>query len=126
LSSQKLTFFSQGNQADFNLARFNRLVGIANKHGGQFGNDAFAEERVLVYNEARDTNPTFNAGIRWLAVTTAERVFIFRALPNGTDPTNANIENVGPFYLNETFPGKLTFPTDFLFNFIEAQKLCNT
>jgi hypothetical protein len=95
---------SLGNQADFNLARWNRLVGITQKHGNQFGNDAFAEERVLVYNEAKDTNPTFNAGVRWLAVTTAERVFIFRALPNGTDPTNANFANVAPFYLNETFP----------------------
>jgi hypothetical protein len=37
-------------------------------------------------------------------VTTAERVFIFRALPNGTDPGNANFANIGPFFLNETFP----------------------
>lgn len=49
-------------------------------------------------------DPQFNAGTRWLAVTTAERVFIPRALPNGTDPNNANLANVGPFYLNETFP----------------------
>lgn len=58
----------------------------------------------MLYNEAKNTNPTFNAGIRWLAVTTAERVFIFRALPNGTEPTDANFANVAPFYLNETFP----------------------
>lgn len=82
-----------GNQADFNLDRFNRLVDIADKYGGQFGNSAFAEERVLVYNEAKNTNPEFNAGVRWLGVTTAERVFIFRALPNGTDETNANYDN---------------------------------
>lgn len=37
-------------------------------------------------------------------MSAAERVFIFRALPNGTDPTNANFENVAPFFLNETFP----------------------
>lgn len=93
-----------GNQADFNLDRFNRLVNITQKYNGQFGNSAFAEERVLVYNEAKNNNPEFNAGVRWLAVTTAERVFIFRALPNGTEETNANYDNVAPFYMNETFP----------------------
>ncbi|KAJ8609908.1 hypothetical protein MRB53_038846 [Persea americana] len=93
-----------GNQADFRLDRFNRLVGIANKYNGEFGNSAFAEERVLVYNEAKNNNPQFDAGIRWLAVTTAERVFIFRALPNGTHPELADYQNVAPFYMNETFP----------------------
>lgn len=93
-----------GNQADFNLERFNRLVSIADKYDGQFGNSAFAEERVLLYNEAKNSNPEFNAGVRWLGVTTAERVFIFRALPNGTEPTDANYANVAPFYMNETFP----------------------
>ena len=34
----------------------------------------------------------------------AERVFIFRALPNGTEPTLADFQNVAPFFLNETFP----------------------
>nr|ANZ54410.1 heme-thiolate peroxidase HTP6 [Leptoxyphium fumago] len=93
-----------GNQADFRLDRWERLVNITEKHGGEFGNDAFAEERVLLYNEAKDTNPEFNAGVRWLAVSTAERVFIFRALPNGTHETLADYQNVAPFYLNETFP----------------------
>ena len=79
-------------------------MGIANKYNGEFGNTAFAEERVLVYNEAKNNNPEFDAGIRWLGVTTAERVFIFRALPNGTHPELADFRNVGPFYLNETFP----------------------
>jgi hypothetical protein len=37
-------------------------------------------------------------------VSTAERVFIFSALPNGTDENLANFQNVAPFYLNETFP----------------------
>jgi len=59
-----------------------------------------------VYNEAKGNNPEFNAGVRWLAVSTAERVFIPRALPNGTDLDNANFANVLPFYLNETFPPK--------------------
>jgi hypothetical protein len=41
-----------------------------------------------------------------LAVSTAERVFIFSALPNGTDENLADFQNVAPFYLNETFPEK--------------------
>jgi len=93
-----------GNQANFNLDRFNRLVSIADKYNGEFGNSAFAEERVLLYNEAKNDNPEFNAGVRWLAVTTAERVFIFRALPNGTHEDLADYQNVAPFYMNETFP----------------------
>nr|POE79362.1 aromatic peroxygenase [Quercus suber] len=93
-----------GNAADFKLDRFNRLVNITKKYGGEFGNSAFAEERVVVYNEAKNINPEFDAGIRWLAVTTAERVFIFRAMPNGTHETLADNQNVLPFYLNETFP----------------------
>jgi len=93
-----------GNQANFQLERFERLVNITENYGGQFGIPTFAEERVLLYNEAKSTNPNFDAGSRWLAVTTAERVFIPRALPNGTDPNNANYANVAPFYLNETFP----------------------
>lgn len=59
---------------------------------------------MATYKASKNSNPQFNAGTRWLAVTTAERVFIFRALPNGTDPTNANFANIAPFYLNETFP----------------------
>ena len=39
-----------------------------------------------------------------MAVSTAERVFIFRALPNGTHETLADYQNVAPFFLNETFP----------------------
>lgn len=37
-------------------------------------------------------------------MTTAERVFIPAALPNGTTPGNANFANIAPFFLNETFP----------------------
>ncbi|KAK3680004.1 hypothetical protein LTR78_000381 [Recurvomyces mirabilis] len=92
-----------GDQANFQLARWQRLVNITENYGGQFGIDTFAEERVLLYDEAKATNPRFDAGTRWLAVTTAERVFIPRALPNGTDLNNANFQNVAPFYLNETF-----------------------
>ncbi|KAK5126273.1 hypothetical protein LTR85_010508 [Meristemomyces frigidus] len=93
-----------GNQADFRLDRWEELVSITQKYDGEFGNSAFAEERVLRYNDAKNNNPEFDAGIRWLAVTNAERVFIFRALPNGTHETLADYQNVAPFYLNETFP----------------------
>ncbi|KAH9845157.1 aromatic peroxygenase-like [Teratosphaeria destructans] len=93
-----------GNQANFQMDLWEQLVGIADKYDGEFGNSAFAEERVLRYNQAKNSNPEFDAGIRWLAVTTAERVFIFRALPNGTHDILADYRNVAPFYLNETFP----------------------
>jgi hypothetical protein len=62
---------------------------------------------VLLYKESKNNNPTFNAGIRWLAVTTTERVFIFCALPNGTHEILADFQNVAPFYMNETFPPEL-------------------
>lgn len=51
-----------GNQADFKLDRFNRLTEIANKYGGQFGNSAFAEERVMLYEESKNTNPEVSFG----------------------------------------------------------------
>lgn len=42
--------------------------------------------------------------MKWLAVNPAERVLIFRALPNGTADGVADFKNVAPFYLIETFP----------------------
>jgi hypothetical protein len=73
-------------------------------YSGQFGNDLWAEERVLRYDQSKATNPEFNAGAHWLAVSLVERVSIFRALPNCTGPGNANFANVAPFFLNETSP----------------------
>lgn len=96
------TYF--GNQANFNLDRWNNLVNIANSNGGQFGFDTFNQERQQTYQQSRDTNPEFDAEVKHFAVTLAERVFMFRALPNGTDEQNANFANVAPFFLNETFP----------------------
>lgn len=93
-----------GNQANFNLERFEKIQTIAEKYNGLFNLETWKEERVAVYNEAKNNNPSFNAGIRWLAVTAAERVFIYRALPNGTFLGYADDRNVLPFYLNETFP----------------------
>ena len=96
------TYF--GNNADFNLERFNNIRKIADSHGGQFGMETWAEERAETYQLSRETNPEFDAGPKHLAVTLAERVFIFRALPNGTFLGLADEQNVLPFYLNETFP----------------------
>jgi len=100
--SRSDTYF--GNNANFNKTRFDRLADIADENGGQFGLDTFAAERALTYTESRTTNPEFDAGPKHLAVSLAERVFIYRALPNGTDETNANFANIAPFFLNETFP----------------------
>ena len=64
----------------------------------------WADERATTYSQSRDTNPYFNAGVKHFVVSLAERVFIFRALPNGTDEGDANFQNVAPFFLNETLP----------------------
>ncbi|KAB8343155.1 hypothetical protein FH972_022745 [Carpinus fangiana] len=93
-----------GNQASFNLDRWNRIRGIADKNGGMFGMNTWANERVVSYQESLTKNPSFDAGPKQLAVNLAERVFIPRALPNGTHQNLADRQNVEPFYLNETFP----------------------
>lgn len=72
--------------------------------GDQFGFATWAEEHSATYKISRDSNPEFDAGPKQLAVALAERVFIFRALPNGTFLGRADDQNVLPFYLNETFP----------------------
>lgn len=47
-----------GNQANFELDRWNRLVEIANTYGGgTFSQVALGHERVVVYNESIATNP---------------------------------------------------------------------
>ncbi|KAF1982538.1 hypothetical protein K402DRAFT_362648 [Aulographum hederae CBS 113979] len=96
------TFF--GNQADFKLSRWNRLVDIASKYGGFFGEQTFIEEKGITYDESLATNPTFFAGAKWFVVAHAERAFVYRALPNGTFPDKADFQNIAPFFLNETFP----------------------
>jgi hypothetical protein len=94
-----------GNQANFQLPRFDALVDLANsKYGGQFGRSLFVEEKLTTYNTARATNPNFNAGIKYLVVAHAERAFVYRALPSGDNPGNSDFFNIAPFFLNETFP----------------------
>ena len=72
--------------------------------GGNFGRDLFTAERASTFNTARSTNPVFNGGAKQFAVGLAERAFVYRGLPNGTTPDLPNFANIGPFFLNETFP----------------------
>lgn len=82
--SRQDAFF--GNQADFKLDRWERLVGITEKYGGDFGLQTFIEEKGITYDESKATNPEFFAGAKWFVVAHAERAFVYRALPNGTTP----------------------------------------
>ena len=53
------TYF--GNQANFQLDRFDNIIALAeDKYGGEFGNDLWADERVTTYQNAKDTNPEVN------------------------------------------------------------------
>jgi hypothetical protein len=66
-----------GNQANFQLSRWNALNSLAeSKYGGQFGYDLFVEEKLNTYNTARATNPEFNAGVKYFVVAHAERAFV--------------------------------------------------
>ena len=94
-----------GNEATFQLSRWDALVAQANElDGGNFGRDLFTVERATTFNTARSTNPNFNGGAKQFAVGLAERAFVYRGLPNGTNPDVPNFDNIGPFFLNETFP----------------------
>lgn len=68
------------------MSRWDRLVGIADKYDGDFGLQTFIEEKDITYEESKATNPEFFAGAKWFVVAHAERVFVYRALPNGTTP----------------------------------------
>ena len=52
-----------GNQANFNLDRWNNIVDITHRHGDMFGIETWAEERAQTYQQSRDTNPNFNAEV---------------------------------------------------------------
>lgn len=93
-----------GNPADFRASRWERLVNISNSYGGQFGEETFIEEKGVAYDESRATNPDAFFGAKWFIVAHAERAFVYRGLPNGTDIGNADYANIAPFFLNETFP----------------------
>ena len=94
-----------GNEATFILDRWNNLVAMSEElDDGNFGRDLFTAERASTFNTARSTNPNFNGGAKQFAVGLAERAFVYRGLPNGTTPDLPNFQNIGPFFLNETFP----------------------
>ena len=61
-------------------------------------------EKATTFNTSRSTNPSFNGGAKQFAVGLAERAFVYRGLPNGTNPDMPNFANIAPFFLNETFP----------------------
>ena len=87
------------------MKRWNALVSKASQYdNGHFGRNLFAQERKTTYDTARSTNPYFNAGAKQFAVSLAERAFVYRALPNGTNPGVADFQNISPFFLDEKFP----------------------
>ena len=93
-----------GNQATFELDRWNALNETAASNGGQFGFDTFVTNQMNTYNTARANNPQFFAGAKYFVVSQVERIFVFNGLPNGTEEANADFQNIGPFFLNEKFP----------------------
>ncbi|KAF2239705.1 Cloroperoxidase [Viridothelium virens] len=95
-----------GNNANFLLQRWEEYVNISNQYDGQFGAATQAYDNGLRYDYSRETNPEFLAGVAWFAVSHAERVFVYEGLANGTatGAGDANFANIGPFFLNETFP----------------------
>ena len=50
-----------GNQADFELDRWNQLLSIADANGGLFDATTMAAQYSVSYNESRSTNPEFNS-----------------------------------------------------------------
>ena len=93
-----------GNNANFLLQRWNEYVDAANDNGGLFNEMANAQDNGFRYDNSRNTNPEFFAGAVWFAVSHAERVFVYQGLPNGTNQTYADYQNVAPFFLDERFP----------------------
>jgi hypothetical protein len=94
-----------GNQADFISARWEAIREDAVTYGGGFyGIETWIANQKRTYETARATNPEFNAGAKYFAVSLAERAFMFRALPNGTTVDVADAANIEPFFLFNTFP----------------------
>jgi hypothetical protein len=56
------------------------------------------------YNISRATNPQFTYDTFAFAVAAAARNFVTNGFANGTTPGVSDINNVGPFFLNESFP----------------------
>ena len=86
------------------ICRWLEYVDIANQNGGLFNEMTQAQDNGLRYDNSRNTNPQFLAGVAWFAVSHAERVFVYEGLPNGTTQDVADYANVAPFFLDERFP----------------------
>jgi Peroxidase, family 2 len=71
-----------------------------------FGEPLWVDNQKSTYEASRATNPNFDAGAKYLAVSLAERAFVYRLLPNGTFQDLADKQNILPFFMNETFPDK--------------------
>ena len=94
-----------GNQASFRSDRWSNLSQIRTQHSdGTFGVKTWKYESGTTYDKSRATNPQFNAGPKWFLIGFGARVFVYRGLPNGTNPNVADYDNIAPFFLNETFP----------------------
>jgi hypothetical protein len=93
-----------GNQANFSLSRWNNLLSLVANYGGLFSKEMFAEERVNTYNTAIETNPEFQADIRWLILHLFVRVLVSQNFSNGTTSSTPDYQSIAPFFLNETFP----------------------
>ncbi|MCJ1333740.1 hypothetical protein MMC10_010440 [Thelotrema lepadinum] len=94
-----------GNQADFIEQRWETVRQQAvDNGGGFFGIETWIANQEATYNTARATNPDFFAGVKYFAVSLAERSFVFRGLPNGTHEETPDSANIEPFFLNNTFP----------------------
>lgn len=126
-----------GNQASFNESRWEYIESFTKPYNGLYGIEMWNDERVKTYEMSRDTNPSFQFEAKGLAVTLAERVFMFRyvgsghshgshvnilsvcdyltdasnsALPNGTTEDQADARNILPFFMNEkvfSYPRKV-------------------
>ena len=93
------------NQADFIPERWEAIRNDAiTAGGGFFGIETMIANEKRTYETARATNPNFDAGVKYFAVSLAERAFVFRGLPNGTNVETADAANIEPFFLNNTFP----------------------
>lgn len=94
-----------GNQADFIPARWKAIRKQAETAGGgYYGLEMWVENQKQSYLTSRNTNPQANLGIKYFAVSLAERAFMFRAFPNGTTPEVADAANIEPFWLENRFP----------------------
>ena len=84
-----------GNQADFIPQRWETVRSQAvSAGGGFFGIETWIANQKATYETARATNPEFFAGVKYFAVSLAERAFMFRGLPNGTNEETADVRSL--------------------------------